>query len=150
MSHLDHLNFRSVEHIIEKVFDMSWLKAFVMSILAVWATLFKNQTEIMAIIPLLIIVDALTGFMAAWIKKDISSSEFHKTLLKAFIYFIFLIVARSVDMFMPGEICTYVTDFFIVSTEAISILENISKMGFPVPTSMVHRLREYQDKIAKK
>jgi phage-related holin len=37
-------------------------------------------------------------------------------------------------------------DSFLVLTEAISILENISKLGFPVPTTLVKLLKTYYDK----
>lgn len=149
MSHIDVISVQNLGNIVDRIFEMSWFKTCFIAIGMVWASLFEGQHQIMAIIPLMIILDAITGFMSAWIRHDIDSSYYYKSPLKAFIYLIFVVVARAVDMVSPGDYFTYMMNFFIVSTEAISVLENISKMGLPVPTMLFKRLKRYQDELKK-
>lgn len=145
MTHLEHVSKASLLAVVEKVFELNWFKAILVSFGAVWASMFEGHTEIMAIVPMMIVLDAITGFSAAWMKHDIKSSFFYRSPLKAAIYFVFIVVARAVDMFAPGDYFTYMMSFFIVATEAISILENAHKMGVNVPHNVLNRLKEFND-----
>lgn len=146
MTHLEHVTKESLKLTVEKIFELSWVKVMIVSFGTVWASLFNGQKEIMTIIPLMIILDTITGFSAAWMNHNVKSSFYYRSPLKAAIYFIFIITARAVDMFAPGDYFTTTMSFFIVSTEAISILENAHKMGFDAPTSILKRLRDYRPK----
>lgn len=149
MAHIETISVENLSNIVERIFEMSWLKTCLITFGMVWASMFEGQHQVMAIIPLMIILDAITGFMAAWMKHDIDSSYYYKSPLKAFIYLVFVLIARAVDSVSPGDYFTYMMNFFIVSTEAISILENVAKMGLPVPTMFFKRLKRYHEELKK-
>jgi len=57
-----------------------------------------------------------------------------------------LIVGRLVDKTYQVAWVSAIIDGFIATTEAISILENISKLGYPVPLFLVTKLKAFYEK----
>lgn len=84
----------------------------------------------------LMVLDTVTGLVAAWYtRKPFESGKFSRILVKGVAYGASIIVAAVVPRSLPGmeafhdesvTICTGV----ILCTEALSVLENINKMGF--------------------
>lgn len=69
--------------------------------------------------------------------------------------FVFVIIAHQLDM-VAGNSNDFMRDamlMFIIGTEGISILENMGKLGLPVPkfiTSALFKLRGNEDQVEDK
>jgi toxin secretion/phage lysis holin len=105
---------------------------------------FHPQHDVVTIVMVLVGLDTLTGFMKAYQHQVVSSSGFFRFALKILIYFILLATGALLDklVLIEGIIrALTVTAVFLSITEAISILENISGMGFLIPKKLLNLLK---------
>lgn len=94
-----------------------------------------------------VIVDYITGVLVAIYKKKLSSAVGFKGIAKKIIIFLLVAVAHVLDsqvMNMGSAMRTAVI-FFYLSNEGISILENVTKMGLPVPQKLKDVMAQIQD-----
>jgi phage-related holin len=94
----------------------------------------------------LMTLDMATGWKAAHLRGESTTSQaFSRTLTKALGYFAIIIVADVVGMIIQSlsgaqsamNVVVTAAVTFIALTEAISVLENTSKMGVAGPTWLV-------------
>ena len=91
--------------------------------------------------------DYVTGVLVAIYQKKLSSSVGFKGIAKKIIIFILVAVAHVLDanvMNMGSAMRTAVI-FFYLSNEGISILENVTKMGLPVPQKLKDVMAQIQE-----
>ena len=85
-----------------------------------------------------VIVDYLTGVMCAILEKRLSSEVGAKGIFKKVLIFTFVGVANIIDSQLIGDgsaIRTAVI-FFYLSNEGISLIENASRIGLPIPQKL--------------
>lgn len=86
----------------------------------------------------LMFLDTITGFVAAFATgQPITSAKFSRILVKIVAYGSSIIVAAVVTRHLPGLVAAHSTVVtaviaIVLATEAVSILENIGKMGFKI------------------
>ena len=92
------------------------------------------------------VLDYITGLICAGKAKELSSSTGFKGLGKKVLILIIVGVAVSVDKIIGtnGTIRSLVI-FFYASMEGISILENASRAGVPVPDALKDMLVQLKD-----
>lgn len=139
-------DIEAAKSIFSKVFDGLPFKAVFASFMVPISWVFQQETTILISVYTLLALDTLTGIMCAIKGEGLESSKLSRILWKCLIYFIMLVVGRIVDKHLPIGMAAPIMDAFIVATEGLSILENISLLGFPVPTSIVKMLKKYRDK----
>ena len=86
-----------------------------------------------------VIVDYVTGIFAAIIEKNLSSEFGFKGLLRKVLIFVLVGVANVVDeklLSVGDELLRTAVIFFYISNEGISILENVTRLGLPVPDKL--------------
>lgn len=103
--------------------------------------------------PLIILVvfmalDYATGVMGAIIQKNVSSNVGFKGLLKKCTILIVLIVAVLLDRLINEGIWVFRTlvCYFYIANEAISLLENATKIGIPIPKKLILTLEQLKKK----
>lgn len=86
-------------------------------------------------VTIFVLLDYLTGVLAAWRRKELSSRTGWWGLARKTMTLVFVIVAHQLDIVTGNE-----NDFmrntmlmFIIGTEGISIFENMGRLGVPVP-----------------
>ncbi len=146
MDKAPHLDIEGMKEIIFKIIGFSNLKWLMSFIFLLFSWIFNGSAEILATIYILILLDTITGLRIASIKKEVSSHKFFRVATKCLVYFIMLIIGRLVDKHVPIKFAAPIMDSFLVITESISILENFSKLGYPVPTMLVNKLKSYYEK----
>lgn len=92
-------------------------------------------------------VEFITGLIAAVWDKKRSGMEWMKEILKKIIIFSLVAVGNVVDIHIirGGNVIRTAVIFFYLSTEGISVLENVVRTGLPVPGKLkasLERLRE--------
>lgn len=110
-------------------------------------TYFKNFLLPLYILFILVIVDAITGVLIAVKKKELNSHEFSRTIWKYVTYTLSIFSVGLMEIVIGGiggfleqnAITTFLIGILIV-TEAISILENCSKLGLPIPKNFLNLL----------
>lgn len=107
---------------------MEWLKALLISIIAVFA-----PAKAMILTSLvLVIVDLLTGLMAARAqKKKITSSALRRTAAKLFVYEMAVILGYLTQTYLTGEVIPVASIIagLIGITELLSCLENLNAIS---------------------
>ena len=90
------------------------------------------------------VIDYVTGIMCAIDKKKLSSSVGFKGIARKIIIFSLVGVANILDVYILGHVGVLraAVIFFYLSNEGISILENTSKLGLPVPEKLQNILQQ--------
>ena len=86
----------------------------------------------------LVCIDYLTGVMAAILEGKLSSELGFRGIFKKVLIFILVAIANMVDVYLikNGSAIRTAVIFFYISNEGISILENASKIGLPIPENL--------------
>ena len=99
---------------------------------------------------LFVSVDYITGIMAGIVENKISSEIGFKGIFRKVVIFILVSIAHIIDSKILGNgsaIRTAVI-FFYISNEGISILENVGRIGLPIPKKLMdilHQLNKEDD-----
>ena len=98
-----------------------------------------------------ILIDYLTGVMAAVAKRQISSEIGFVGILKKILILVMVAMGHLLDQNLLGGGAAMRTAviFFYTANEGISITENLSRLGFPIPArlkSVLAQLSEKEDK----
>ena len=92
-------------------------------------------------------IDYLTGVMAAIVEKNLSSSLGKKGIFKKVMILFLVAMVHMIDLHVVkqgGAVRTAVI-FFYFSNEGLSILENATRLGLPIPTRITNVLRQLQE-----
>ncbi len=87
---------------------------------------------------LFVVIDYITGLMVAILEKKISSEVGFKGIFKKVLIFTMVAISHSIDFYIiqNGSTIRTAVIFFYLSNEGISIIENASKMGLPIPEKL--------------
>lgn len=93
-------------------------------------------------------VDIVTGIIKSFIEKTTSSKVSFKGLSKKIFMLLLVGVANIIDtlIFPENAILRTAVIFFYMANEGISILENVSELGLPVPSVLKNALAEINKK----
>ena len=94
-----------------------------------------------------VVVDYLTGVMAAVLNKKLSSEVGFHGIFKKVVIFALVAVGHIVYAYViqNGRVIRTAVIFFYLSNEGISILENASVLGLPVPQKLKDVLEQLKD-----
>lgn len=94
-----------------------------------------------------VVVDYLTGVMVAILDKKLSSEVGFHGIFKKVVIFALVAVGHIVDTYViqNGSVIRTAVIFFYLSNEGISILENASILGLPVPQKLKDVLEQLKD-----
>jgi len=83
-------------------------------------------------------IDYITGVMCAIINKNLSSNIGAKGIFKKLFIFALVGIGHTIDMYLigDGKVIRTAVIFFFLSNEGISILENATNVGLPVPQKL--------------
>ena len=92
----------------------------------------------------LVILDYITGVLNAIDQKRLSSSVGYKGIARKVLIFVLVGTANVVDVYILGKagVLRATVIFFYISNEGISILENASYLGLPVPQKFQSVLKQ--------
>lgn len=91
----------------------------------------------------LVITDYITGVLAAYTQKKLSSSEGFKGIAKKIGIFLLVGVTNVLDReFLGGHDLRAIIVGFYLANEGLSILENAVKLGVPVPDALKDKLSQ--------
>lgn len=117
-----------------KVF-ITWFK-LALAVVGAWIGNFVGGLDgFMYALIIFVCIDYITGVLAAIVQKELSSSIGFKGLIKKVAIFLLVGLANVVDQNVlqtPGVLRMAVI-FYYISNEGISILENYTEIGLPVP-----------------
>ena len=125
---------------------------FVKSILALLCTiagfLFGEMNGLIVTLIVLIVMDYISGVIAAIVEKKLSSEAGAKGIAKKVFMLLIVAVANIVDINIIGEghVLKSVTVLFYTANECISLFENAGRLGVPVPNKLLEILDQLKNK----
>lgn len=110
----------------------------------------NNQMEVLLIF---MVVDYLTGLSAAFIQNNVylDSRKGFKGIVKKIVILCLVVLAHQIDILIGQNTLTRnVVLFFFIGNEGLSILENASNCGLPVPQKLKNTLAQFTEAKNKK
>ena len=94
-----------------------------------------------------VVVDYVTGVLVAITRHKLSSEIGFKGIAKKIAIFCLVAVASLIDanIIKEGNVIRMSVIFFYISNEGISILENVSSLGLPVPNKLKAVLEQFKE-----
>lgn len=91
-----------------------------------------------------VVIDYITGIMCAIIEKKLSSEVGAKGIFKKVLIFTLVGIGHIIDSQIIGDggVVRTAVIFFYLSNEGISILENSTKIGLPIPEKLKNVLEQ--------
>lgn len=96
---------------------------------------------------ILMILDIITGYYNAWKNKEVSSSRLREGLGKKCGELAYLILGIAFKFAIGSNAIIYFISIYICFMEIISLTENCTKLGVPLPNSVKNQLKEYNENI---
>ncbi|ADI00474.1 phage holin family protein [Salisediminibacterium selenitireducens] len=95
-----------------------------------------------------VIIDYLSGVMAAIVYRNLASQVGYKGIFKKVMIFFMVGIAHMVDSLVIGDGSAVRTAviFFYIANEGISIIENAGHIGLPVPDKLKKVLAQLNGK----
>ena len=132
------------------------LQAIMSAALAAFAVYMGALAVPIIVLMVMMIIDYLSGMSVAWVHGDLSSKVGAKGIVKKVGYMALIVVAMGVDYLIYSGIAAanitvnynmwfgLLVAVWLIINEMISILENLSRLGVPIPdflTKIIQRLK---------
>lgn len=93
-------------------------------------------------------VDYVTGVMCAVVDRKLSSSVGFKGIFRKVLIFVMVGISHILDtqVIGNGSVLRTAVIFFYISNEGVSLLENASHLGLPVPEPVKTVLKQLHDR----
>lgn len=110
--------------------------------------LFGDMEGMLIALIALIILDYISGVIAAAVEKRLSSEVGAKGIAKKIFMLLIVALANIVDTSVIGDghVLKTVTVVFYICNECISLIENAGRIGVPVPKKLLDVLEQLRDK----
>ena len=110
--------------------------------------LFGDMEGLMVALIALIILDYISGVIAAAVEKRLSSEVGAKGIAKKIFMLLIVALANIVDINVIGDghVLKTVTVVFYICNECISLIENAGRIGVPVPKKLLDVLEQLRNK----
>lgn len=94
----------------------------------------------------LIVIDYISGVMVAIINKNLSSQLGIKGIFKKIAILTTVIVAVLIDRAVGTDVLRLAVIFCLCGNEGISLVENLAKLGAPIPQKLIDILVQLRGK----
>ena len=134
-----------------KVRKMKKMEKVFNSIVAVIATfftyLFGGWDIALIVLVAFMVLDYATGMMWAYIQKTLNSQIGFRGLIKKCMILVVLIIAVLLDRMINSGTAVFRTlvCYFYIANEGISLLENVSHLGLPIPDKLKNALQQLNE-----
>lgn len=105
-----------------------------------FAYLFGGWSTGLILLCFFIVFDYISGMMAASVNGQLSSKKGFAGVSKKILIFVFVAIANLLDQFLGLAFIMQATIFFYLSSEFISITENASVLGVPIPEVIINAM----------
>ena len=110
--------------------------------------LFGDMEGMLIALIALIILDYISGVIAAAVEKRLSSAVGAKGIAKKIFMLLIVALANIVDINVIGDghVLKTVTVVFYICNECISLIENAGRIGVPVPKKLLDVLEQLKNR----
>lgn len=133
---------------MEKIFN--WISIIGGAIGGIIVSLLGGWDKIIMALLILMVLDYMTGLIKGIYNKELSSEIGFKGLLKKVLILVVVAVAVIAEQHLGIPAIREIVIMFFVVNEAISILENASQLGLPIPSKLKEVLLQLREKKEEK
>lgn len=137
----DSLTLENLKGILSSILEFPMIKGFFTTTALAYDWIFADSTTHVYVVAALLALDTITGVWKSYRKGTLWSRGFFRVAAKTFVYLILLATGSLVDKILPVQFAFTMMAAFLGITEALSIMENISQLGWPVPSKLVEKLK---------
>ena len=112
--------------------------------------LFGGWSSLLGILVAFVVIDYISGFVAAGIEGKLASSVGLRGIAKKVFIFVIVAVAHLADQAAGTSIIRDAAIFFYLANELLSIVENSGRIGLPVPPLIAQAVEMLQGKSGVK
>ena len=126
----------------------SWIQYVFTGIGGVMGWLFGGIDGFLYALIAFVVIDYITGVLAAIYTKELSSEVGFKGIGKKVMIFLLVGIGNIIDVeiLKTGAVLRTAVIFFYLSNEGISIVENAAKMELPIPKKLLEVLKQIDGK----
>ena len=123
-------------------------KQIMVAVCTLISFLFGDMEGMLIALIALIVLDYISGVIAAAVEKRLSSEVGAKGIAKKIFMLLIVALANIVDINVIGDghVLKTVTVVFYICNECISLIENAGRIGVPVPKKLLDVLEQLRDK----
>ncbi len=126
--------------------NLTSIKAFI-AFIGIWLSMVLGGWDVaLKVLVAFVVLDYITGVTAAWYEKKLSSSIGLWGIAKKIILFIPVAMGLCLDNVLSTDILRNIAIWFYIANEGLSILENMGRMGIPIPRPILDALQQLKKK----
>jgi toxin secretion/phage lysis holin len=111
----------------------------------------SGWSQLLMVLIIAMILDYITGMIAAGINGELSSSTGMKGIGKKVLIFSLVAAAHLIDTILGNQhIIRDSTIIFYICNEILSIIENAGRAGLPIPPFLRGAVKSLRNKITRK
>lgn len=120
------------------------LKYFIFGLGSILSYLLGGFDNTIIFLIIAMTLDYITGLIYAWHTKSVSSRIGYTGIVKKVLTFFVIVVAHQIDLSMNITEPIFRTSvcWFFIANECISLLENCSNIGLPIPKKLQDALQQ--------
>ena len=109
----------------------------------------EDNRGIMIVLMTMIVIDFITGLLYAYIMRELNSKICFKGIFKKIYELILCGVCHLLDVYVLGGGSILLTSacFLFITAETLSLLENASRLGVPIPKKLVTSLIQIKNEL---
>jgi len=141
------LSMENLQRLFGAISDSWALKLCLGTLISVNDWFFHPRHDTIIIVLVFVALDTFTGLLKAFKTKTVSSSGFFRSFVKITVYMTMMATGALLDKLVALDSfisALSIIGTFLAITEAISVLENTSAIGFKVPMKLVAMLKFVQ------
>lgn len=106
--------------------------------------LFGQWNDALTALAMFMLIDYITGVMAAYMKPRarLSSKKGLRGIVKKLALATFVVFAHYLDLAIGQNIFCLLVTYTLLGNEGLSITENLSHCGVPIPASVKNKLEQ--------
>lgn len=125
---------------------ISFKQALITCFGGIFIFLFGAWDIMFQVLVVFVVLDYITGVMKGYVTGELSSKTGFKGIIKKMATIATVIVAVLIDRIMNVNCLRTATIFCLIGNEGISLLENFSSLGVPIPIKLMEALKQLRNK----
>lgn len=112
----------------------------------VFTALLGGWDIMMQVLVLFVILDYITGVVAAYVEQNLNSEIGFKGIWKKILLFVPIVLSCALDRILETDVLRSIAIWFYTANEGLSIIENLGRANVPIPEPLAKALEQLKTK----
>ncbi|MCX7829240.1 MAG: phage holin family protein [Thermanaerothrix sp.] len=124
----------------------AWLRYLLAGLGGLATALFGGWDVYLKVLVAFMVLDYLTGVIAAYQEKKLDSNVGWKGITRKALIFVIVALAHLLDTALGQELFRGLVIWFYIANEGLSVVENLGRAGVPIPAPLRAALESLKQK----